>query len=201
MSTVATFAVVAAVMAISPGLDTLLVLNAGMRHGRSTALRTALGIICGLLAWGFLVAAGVAALILAVPVAATLLRLAGAGYLAWLGLQSLRGGFRAKPLVGDESSSGRSGFLTGIVANLLNPKVGLFYLSLLPQFVGFTGSITLDTITLAGIHAGESLIWLTAVALGAARYRRLLAKPRFARGIQLAFGACLVALAGQLVAS
>src|SRR3712207_3888138 len=133
------FGLVALLLTITPGLDTALVLRAAITRGRRDAVATALGVVVGVLAWGAAAAVGVSALLTASTVAYDVLRLVGAGYLVWLGGGILGRLVRppAEAVAGSAPSPGGAwrSARTGLLTNLLNPKVGAFYLSVLPQFL------------------------------------------------------------------
>jgi threonine/homoserine/homoserine lactone efflux protein len=162
------FTVAAGLLTVTPGLDTTLVLRVATIDGRRRALATGAGICCGLLIWGVLAAVGLAALLAASQPAYDLLRLAGAGYVVYLGLHCLMR-LRAQPAPSAETaapSAARDGrwFLRGLLTNLLNPKVGVFYVAFLPQFVPPDTTAAVVSLALAAIHAVEGLFWFWALA-------------------------------------
>lgn len=132
------FAFLAAAMLItaSPGPDNLLVLSTGIARGRTPGVAFGLGCALGCLSHTLLAAVGVSALIAASPVAFMLLKVCGGGYLMWMGFQALRsrGGVTVSSARGADESLRRL-FAKGLLANAINPKVALFFLSFLPQFV------------------------------------------------------------------
>ncbi|SHK41157.1 Threonine/homoserine/homoserine lactone efflux protein [Roseomonas rosea] len=123
-----------AVVALAPGPDMMFVLGQTLAGGTRRGWAAALGIYCGAAVHILLAALGVAALLAAEPALFTALRLAGGGYLLWLGLQSLRAAWVGAP-VGAPSAAVRRVLLQGALTNLTNPKVALFFLAFLPQFV------------------------------------------------------------------
>jgi threonine/homoserine/homoserine lactone efflux protein len=163
------FAVAAGLLTVTPGLDTALVLRVATIEGRRRALAAGAGICCGLLSWAVLASAGLAALLAASHEAYELLRLAGAGYVVYLGLRCfLR--LRANAAAADAATafaatgSGSRWFMRGLLTNLLNPKVGLFYVTFLPQFVPVGANAVVVCVALAAVHAAESLVWFCALA-------------------------------------
>ncbi len=130
------FLLVALAITASPGPDNLMVLGMGMSKGRKPGMAFGLGCALGCLSHTALAVAGVSALVAASPTALTVLRWAGGLYLVWLGVQSLRsqGGARARTDTSAEHSL-RALFLRGMLANAINPKVVMFFLAFLPQFV------------------------------------------------------------------
>jgi threonine/homoserine/homoserine lactone efflux protein len=162
------FAVAAGLLTVTPGLDTALVLRVATIEGRRRALAAGAGICCGLLSWGVLASAGLAALLAASHEAYELLRLAGAGYVVYLGLRCLRR-LRANTATADATAfastgSGSRWFMRGLLTNLLNPKVGVFYVTFLPQFVPVGANAVVVCVALAGVHAAESLVWFCTLA-------------------------------------
>ena len=132
---------VAAIVIVIPGPDTAVVTKNVLIHGRRAGLGTSLGVSAGLSIWTIAAAVGVASLVRASEVAFTVLKLAGALYLVWLGIQALRAAGRelaedrpprpaGRPVMGV-----RGGFRQGVLSDLANPKIGIFFTSLLPQFV------------------------------------------------------------------
>lgn len=130
------FLLAAILITASPGPDNLLVLGLGMSKGRKQGMVFGLGCALGCLSHTLLAVLGVSALIAASPVAFTALRVGGGLYLVWLGFNALRSKGGSKAADGSAApQSLRSLFTKGLVANAINPKVVLFFLSLLPQFV------------------------------------------------------------------
>ncbi|WP_454456499.1 LysE family translocator [Thauera phenylacetica] len=130
------FLLAAVLVTISPGPDNLMVLGTGMSRGRASGIAFGLGCALGCLSHTALAVIGVGALIAASPTAFTALKICGGLYLLWLGYGALRsgGGARVDSAVQSERSLGAL-FMKGVIANAINPKVVLFFLSFLPQFV------------------------------------------------------------------
>src|SRR5215469_12071469 len=147
---------VAAVITIMPGADMALVARVALARGRNAAWLTSCGIVCGLLVWGIASAAGITALLNASTTLYTVLRLAGAAYLIYLGLQALLAHAPTHKSDGEAVSSGQNrvgAFGRGLLNNLLNPKIGVFYTAFLPQFIAPGQPAFLMSILLATIHA------------------------------------------------
>jgi threonine/homoserine/homoserine lactone efflux protein len=192
---VASFAAVAAVLTITPGLDTALVLRAAVTGSRREAAATAAGIVAALFVWGAAAAAGVSALVATSDAAYAALRWAGTAWLLWLGLRLLvraaRGpGARTEPDVASRSTS--RAFWTGSATNLLNPKVGVFYVALLPQFLPAGADPLAMGLLLAAVHAVLSTAWFVLLIALAATARRWLRRPRTIRAVDGVTGAVLV---------
>lgn len=128
------FLAVAVLITLAPGPDNLMVLSLGMARGRRAGVAFGLGCALGCLNHTLLAALGVSALIAASPVAFTVLKIAGGLYLVWLGVQAIRNARPAR-VAAASNESPRTLFVKGLVANAINPKVILFFLAFLPQFV------------------------------------------------------------------
>jgi threonine/homoserine/homoserine lactone efflux protein len=178
------FAAVAAVVTVTPGVDTVLVLRTAAVNGRTAALAAGAGIGLGCLCWAAASALGLTALIAASRLAYDVLRWAGAGYLCWLGARAL---WRARGRAsGDFKERGSAGtpalaLRTGLVNNLLNPKVGVFYLSMLPQFLPDEVNPLLASLAMAAIHNVEGMLWFVLLAFAVGRAGGLLARPAVRR--------------------
>ena len=198
----AAFAAVALALTVAPGLDTAMVLRTsaidGVRHG----VMAAFGIGAGCLLWGSLVAFGLGALMATWPLAFVVLKWAGALYLVWLGLKLLASGRKASgdrervaaPRLGSAWAAFRRGFAT----NILNPKVGVFYITLLPQFLPADARSAAPALLLACIHVALAVIWFIILAGGAALASRFLEHPPVARGLDLATGCAFVGFGASL---
>lgn len=196
---VASFAVVAGLVTITPGLDTALVLRSALAHGRLPAYATALGVCSGCLVWGVAAAAGVSAVLAASELAYTLLRLAGAAYLIWLGLRMLGSAFRhgrAADLLVEAHDCARTGgwasWRRGFGVNLLNPKIGAFYVALLPQFIPADASPVLMGVLLATVHSVEGILWFSLIIAGAHAMRGWLRRRRVQRSMDGLTGTVLI---------
>jgi threonine/homoserine/homoserine lactone efflux protein len=192
------FAVAAGLLTITPGLDTALVLRTAAAEGWRRAAAVAVGVGLGCLAWGAAAAFGAGALLVASHTAYTALKWAGAAYLVWLGLRLLR-----KPRASFDTGAGDAAPAGGLVAalakgfwnNLLNPKVGVFYVSFLPQFIPAGASPAAFGLLLASIHVVLGLAWSGGLILATAPIARALRKPgvvkwldRVTGGVFVAFG-------------
>jgi len=195
---VLSFALVAAVLTITPGLDTMLVVRTGVQTGRRAAYAAAGGICLGCLVWATFSALGITAILVASHVAYSVLRWAGAAYLCYLGLRMLLSSKVDSP---PETAAPRSAFRFGLTTNLANPKVGVLYLSVLPQFLPSTVNPFAGSMLLAGIHAAEGMLWFTLLIMAIDRTRRVLARPTIRQWLERATGAVLVALGIRLAAS
>ena len=199
----AAYLVVATALAVSPGPDVLYVLANGMRHRTRGAIAAALGIGAGSVIHALAAAVGVSAIIAASPVAFDILRVTGALYLAYLGLQALYSCHKntnnnKANLSADETSVWKV-FQRGLTTNILNPKVVVFYLALLPQFVNAElGHVGLQIFLLGCLHNAIGLVFLLVVGLTAGRASEWLASTSFGRWMDGVAGLFFIGLALRL---
>jgi threonine/homoserine/homoserine lactone efflux protein len=196
------FVGVAAVLTVIPGADTVLVVRNSAAAGARAGLWTTVGICSGLFVHATLSALGLSLLLVQSAAAFSALKLAGAVYLVWLGLLSLRAA--ASPA--DASSSGARGegrrpVVQGLLSNVLNPKVAIFYLALLPQFIGPGDPALARSLLLASIHCALGLAWLAGIALVVSRSRHAFARSGLGRSVHALAGALLVGLGARLAFS
>jgi threonine/homoserine/homoserine lactone efflux protein len=193
---VLSFAVVATVLTLTPGLDTALVLRAALSQGRRAAAATAGGIVAGLFVWGAAAAVGVSALLTASQLAFDVLRYAGAAYLVWFGARLLLRAVRPRPQDAlPEAPPARTAWRAarlGLLTNLLNPKVGVFYVALLPQFLPAGSDPLAVGLLLAGVHGALSLVWFALLIALAGALGRWLRRPRTTRAIDGITGLTLI---------
>jgi threonine/homoserine/homoserine lactone efflux protein len=159
------FVGVAVVVVLLPGPDMALVLRNGVRGGNPAAYRTILGIGLGLIGWALASALGVGAVLAASTTVFAVLKVAGAVYLAYLGVQTLRA-LRRGEAAGDASPAHRvsSPFREGLVTNLLNPKIAVLFTTLLPQFISPDDPAFAKSMLLAASFVALGMIWLTLYA-------------------------------------
>ncbi len=181
------FTAVAVLLTIMPGLDSAMVLRSAISQGPRHAVATGLGINTGAFLWGAAAAVGISALLTASEAAYTALKLAGAAYMLWLGCSLLYKSFRRRhapvpvdgdpvpPLPGERLAAS---WAKGLGTNLLNPKVGVFYIAMIPQFMPAGVSPLLMGLALAGIHVLLSIIWFGLIISAAHLARRALQAPR-----------------------
>jgi threonine/homoserine/homoserine lactone efflux protein len=198
------FTVVAALLTISPGPDFAVVLRTALHSGRRAALCSALGIAAGCFVWGLAGAVGLTAMLSASQVAYDVLRVAGALYLMWLGVQALRAARRLRTAPAADGATAADAddvrqtplraFRTGALTNVLNPKVGVVYMSLLPQFIPHGAPVVATTLLLVAVHAALGVLWLGTIAVAVHRARAVFQRPRVRRRLDQATGGVLLAL-------
>jgi threonine/homoserine/homoserine lactone efflux protein len=202
---VLTFALLAGALTVTPGLDTALVLRAALTRPRREAMATGAGIVAGLFVWGAAAAAGVSALLTASDVAYDVLRYAGAAYLLWFGARLLLRAARPTPGEDVPADAARGSAWRaarqGLATNLLNPKVGVFYLALLPQFVPAGSDALAVGLLLAGVHAVLTVVWFALLIGLASVLSRWLHRPGTVRVIDGVTGTALVGFGVRLAAS
>ncbi len=199
MAELAGFIGLAAVVICTPGQDTALTIRNALMGGRRAGIATALGVALGQAVWTLAAAAGAVALLRASQPAFTALRLVGAAYLVFLGLQALRAAIRRRPPEA-RAAAGRAGttpeaaLRQGLLSNLANPKMAVFFTSLLPQF----GEAFVTLLSLGLVFALLTFVWLAAYGIVAARARRFLGRDRVQRAFDAVTGVVLVALGLRL---
>lgn len=189
---------VAVVVIVTPGQDTALTVRNTLAGGRRAGIRTAAGVVCGQAIWALAASAGVAALLVASEPAFVALKVAGAAYLIYLGGQALLAAVRRRQ-AGHElpRPTGGHELRQGLLSNLGNPKMAVFFSSLLPQF----GDSFPALLSLGLLFCALTLMWLSAYALAVARAGDVLRRPRVRRSIDAVMGTALVALGVRLATS
>jgi RhtB (resistance to homoserine/threonine) family protein len=197
------FTIVAATMTMVPGADTMLVVRNVLRGGRRDGFFTSIGICCGLYIHALLSALGISVILMHSATAFTVLKIAGAGYLAWLGFNSLRnaalgGREEDSAVVARAAVTPARCFREGFLTNVLNPKVIAFYLALLPQFIGPADPVLQKSLLLAAIHFVEGIAWFAIVSWIVNRSRRFFMNPEMRRWLDGICGTILVGLGLRL---
>jgi threonine/homoserine/homoserine lactone efflux protein len=188
------FLVGSILVTVIPGADMALVTRQVLIGGPTLAQKTILGNLTGLLVHGAALAAGLSALLVASATAYTVVKLAGAAYLVYLGIQALLVSRRPPT---DEPPAAlaapRRAFLAGLISTVLNPKPALFFLTFLPQFVDGDRAVLPQILTLAAIHVVVGLIWLSAYAHLVHRARAVVTAPRVKAWLERTTAAVLIA--------
>jgi threonine/homoserine/homoserine lactone efflux protein len=197
------FAGIAAVLAITPGADMALVAKNTWTRGAASSFATILGICSGCLVHATASALGLSMIVARSPRVFEIMKWVGASYLVFLGLQTLWRAARRPSLSGREAparhrSSRWAGFSEGLVTNLLNPKVALFYLTFLPQFIAPGDPVLRVSLLLASVHVGMGFIWLIAYSRALRTLDRTLARSGLRRALEATTGTLLVALGIRL---
>ncbi|MFF0577845.1 LysE family translocator [Streptosporangium saharense] len=205
LTAVLAFTAVALVLTVSPGPDTVIVLRTTVASGRRAGLLAGAGVILGCYVWGVATALGLTALLAASDLAYTAVRIAGAAYLTWLGARAL---WNSRP--GAETRQERpeaelatgpwKAMRAGFVTNLLNPKVGVIYMTLLPQFVPHDAAVLPTTLLLVTVHNLLGIAWFALVVTAAHAVRGGLARPSVRRHMERLTGLVFVGFGIRLAA-
>ena len=195
---VAAFLGISVLVIVTPGQDTALTIRNSLLGGRRPGFFTALGVSAGQAAWALATSVGLAALIVAFEPAFVALKLAGAAFLVYLGVQALLSAIRGSQVEGRVARGtlkGGAAFRQGVLSNLGNPKMAVFFTSLLPQFgaESFAGLLALGL-----IFCSMTFVWLTAYAFVVARAGDVLRRPAVRRVFDAILGAVLVSLGLRL---
>lgn len=180
-SALLSFAVVALLLTLVPGVDTALILRSAVARNKIDALLAALGICTGVLVWGVVAAAGASAILAASQLAYQILTYAGAAYLVFLGGQMIYRSLRHKesaPTRMEVAANKWRAFGTGFIPNLLNPKIGVFYIAVIPQFTPTGANALLMGMALAAVHVVLTLAWAGVLILGASLAGKWLSTPK-----------------------
>ncbi|QZX97139.1 LysE family translocator [Pantoea alfalfae] len=192
------------ILTLTPGFDTALVLRTAIAQGWQRAWATALGVTLGCLLWGIAVGLGLGALLMASEIAYNLLKWIGAGWLLCLGIKLLLKP-RQQSVGTAEQPAHQQGYLAcfsrGLMGNLLNPKIGVFYVTFLPQFIPAGASVTLWCTLMALAHMLLGLFW-NAVLIGGSHYfASHLRKPTVLKGMDRLTGCVFIGFAAKLALS
>ncbi|MFZ3387596.1 LysE family translocator [Buttiauxella gaviniae] len=195
------FSIAALLLTLTPGLDTALILRTATVEGGKKAFQAALGIDTGCFIWGALVAFGLGALLAASELAYDILKWCGAAYLFWLGIQLIlrpRHTFDTSQL---ERPTSSNWFLRGMLGNVLNPKIGVFYVSFLPQFIPAGHSPIIWTFLLVSIHVVLGTLWSLTLIMATRYASDLLKIPAIVKWMDRATGGVFMLFATKLALS
>ena len=205
MSDLAAFLAVAAVVIATPGPDTALTVRNTLSGGRRSGILTAFGVAGGQATWTLATSAGISALLLASEPAFRAVKLLGAAYLVVLGAQALRAAFRGGSVQERAPGRGLSRALTplaalrqGLISNLGNPKMAVFFTSLLPQFTQRADAGFGALFLLGLLFCSLTLVWLTAYAIAVATAGDMFSRSGIRRGLEAITGAVLIGLGVRL---
>lgn len=195
LSNLIQFAIVVGLLTMLPGIDTAQVLRSATVGGPRLAYATLLGIMAGVWIWGIGAAIGISALLLASETAYDIVRFAGAAYLIWLGARivwAARHPHQLQALRDGDARTLRNAFTRASIITITNPKNGLFYIAVLPQFLPESLSPALGGLLLSTIHNLECLIWFSLWIWGTHRARTYFSRPRVQQWMERISGTALV---------
>jgi threonine/homoserine/homoserine lactone efflux protein len=195
---VVTFAAAAALLILVPGPDNALVVRNALRGGRRCGQVTAAGVLTGLLLWAIAAALGLSALLKASRVGYDILRYAGAVYLVWLGITSLRHRPDAPADADDPPGAVRRAYLTGVTTNLFNPKVGIFFITFLPAFIPHGASVGATSVLFGTMFVLETAAWFALLLWLIGRGSSWLRQPRVQRRLDRITGVVLIGFGVRL---
>jgi threonine/homoserine/homoserine lactone efflux protein len=210
------FLAISVVVIVTPGQDTALTIRNTLAGGRTSGIMTALGIAAGQAVWALATAVGVVAFLVASEPLFAAVKLAGAGYIVFLGGQSLYAAIRSRNTVNRLPNGARprglpaaAALRQGLVSNLANPKMAVFFASLLPQFARplapqfapEEGAAFAGLILLGAVFCTMTFAWLTGYALAVARAGHVLRRPGIRRAVEGATGTVLIALGLHIAAA
>lgn len=196
------FLAAAAVLTITPGVDTAMVLRAATIDGRRPAILASTGIALGCLIWGAAVSLGLGALLRASELAYTIVKCAGAAYLLWLGIMLLLKPRAALGKAAEQpAADGRAAFWRGFLTNLLNPKVGVFYITFLPLFVPTGAGVAGYSFFLTCLHVLLTSAWFAVLIAAAVPLGRFLRRPKAISTLDRLTGIIFVSFALKLATS
>ncbi len=198
------FLIAITILTLTPGLDTALVLRNTSRGGAVDGWITSLGVCLGLFVHATLSAIGVSAILLQSAELFQTMKMIGAAYLIWLGIQSLRSCWKAEFSVDVATEKGRQlsalrSLREGFLSNVLNPKTAVFYLAFLPQFIDPQGSAFAQSLILAAIHFVLAMIWQGGLASTLSKAQKALSSTRFMKGMEGLTGSVLMLLGVKLL--
>ena len=200
------FVGIAALVICTPGPDTAMTIRNALLGGRAAGLATAAGVSTGLAIWALATSAGLVALLIASEPLFLAVKYAGAAYLIWLGVQSLRAAFGPSALqqaIAEPAARGlwpRQAYMQGVVSDLSNPKIAAFFSSMLPQFAPAGAADFMGLAALGLLFSLMTLLWLTGYALATARMATALRRPRIRRTLDGITGVTLIGLGVKLAA-
>jgi threonine/homoserine/homoserine lactone efflux protein len=192
-----TFIPIAALLTITPGAGTAMVVRSALRGGWRAAVLTIAGNSVGVVVWALLSVLGISALVAASEVAFLVLKLTGAVVLVWLGAQSLLRAGRADrapvtPVVR------RRAFRDGLLTSITNPKLAVFFVALFPQFVDDRAAVLPTTLLMAALIVVFDFAWYSGLAVLVSRAKREVMRTRVARWVERTTGAVLIALGARV---
>ena len=206
LSAVGSYAVAAGLLTLLPGPDTVVVIATAVNAGRAAAVRAAFGIAAGLLLWGAAASIGIAAVLRASTEVYTVFKVVCIAYLLWLAVGALRGAFRrgaTAEIPHDQARGLRAklpwGFRQAFLTAAMNPKLGVFFVAFLPQFIPPGTSIVGMTMLFSSIQACEALLWFLLMGCLASIAQRWLSRRRVRRAMGGATGAVFLFFAARLV--
>ena len=189
---------VLALLTVSPGADMALIAKVTIERGRRAAFVTSLGICTGLFVHATASALGLSVILATSAQAFTVVKFAGALYLGYLGFRSIRDSFQHRTVVAPQPARRGTSYAQGLLSNILNPKVAVFYLTFLPQFIDPAGNVLAQSLLFAVAHSVMGILWLAFHAYVLARLSVFFARAGVRRWLERVTGAVLIGLGVRL---
>jgi threonine/homoserine/homoserine lactone efflux protein len=203
LSNIVTFSILAGILVIIPGLDFALVLRYATTQSRKSALVVMLGITSGLFVWGTFASLGISAILQASETAFNVLKVTGACYMIWMGIGFIRNSLKdsSEALMEIQKIRNQRIFTRGLFSNLLNPKAGVFYLSVLPQFIPAGSNHLLFGLFLASIHAVITIIFFVSLILFINMLKDFFIQPGVVKVMERISGVAVIGFGAKLLLS
>ncbi len=203
LSNIVTFSILAGILVIIPGLDFALVLRYATTQSRKSALVVMLGITSGLFVWGTFASLGISAILQASETAFNVLKVTGACYMIWMGIGFIRNSLKdsSEALMEIQKIRNQRIFTRGLFSNLLNPKAGVFYLSVLPQFIPAGSNHLLFGLFLASIHAVITIIFFVSLILFINMLKDFFIRPGVVKVMERISGVAVIGFGARLLLS
>ncbi len=203
LSNIVTFSILAGILVIIPGLDFALVLRYATTQSRKSALVVMLGITSGLFVWGTFASLGISAILQASETAFNVLKVTGACYMIWMGIGFIRNSLKdsSEALMEIQKIRSQRIFTRGLFSNLLNPKAGVFYLSVLPQFIPAGSNHLLFGLFLASIHAVITIIFFVSLILFINMLKDFFIRPGVVKVMERISGVAVIGFGARLLLS
>jgi len=203
LSSIITFSILAGILVLIPGLDFALVLRYATTQSRTSAMVVMLGITSGLFVWGAFASLGISAILQASQTAFNVLKIIGVLYMVWMGVGFIRNSMKKEVSapVDNRQIGNKQTFTRGLLSNLLNPKAGVFYLSVLPQFIPADSNHLLFGLALTGIHAAITIVYFVALILFINTLKDFFLRPRVIKNMERISGVAVIGFGARLLLS
>ncbi len=203
LSSLITFSILAGILVLIPGLDFALVLRYATTQSRSSAIVVMLGITSGLFVWGAFASLGISAILQTSQTAFSALKIVGVLYMFWMGIGFIRSSLKKPetlkvetPHVGNSAT-----FTKGLLSNLLNPKAGVFYLSVLPQFIPADSNHLLFGLALTSIHAVITIVYFVALIFFINTLKEFFTRAKVVKNMERISGVAVIGFGLKLLLS
>ena len=203
VSSLITFSILAGLLVLLPGMDFALVLRYATTQSRKSAIVVMLGITSGLFVWGAFASLGISAILKTSQTAFNVLKIAGVLYMCWMGVKFIVASFKEAELtqIAQTEITQKTTFIRGMLSNLLNPKAGVFYLSVLPQFIPVDSNHLLFGLLLTGIHATITIVYFVALILFINTLKDFFARPKVVKYMERLSGFAIIGFGAKLLLS